>query len=111
MYLVDGLDSVQVVNTRIEADLIHDNDASLLDRFVESAHRRRDVASGDDMSLSLNSCLYYCGVVSVRNKGDYKVVVGNSGFKCSRIVDIQRDGASTGKVSSKRLSRFEGTAS
>jgi len=111
VHLVDGLDGVQVVDTRVEADLVHDDDTCLLGRFFESSHCGRDVAGGDDMSFALDSCLDYCSVVSVRNEGDDQVVGGDSGFKCSRIIDIQRDGASTGKVSSKRLSGFEGTAS
>jgi len=111
VHLVNGLDGVQVVDTRVEANLVHDNNTCFLGRFFEGSHRGRDVASGDDMSLALDSCLDYYSVVSVRNEGDNEVVGGDSGFKCSCIIDIQRDGASTGKVSSKRFSGFEGTAS
>jgi hypothetical protein len=88
VHLVNGLNGVQVVNTGVEADLVHDNDTCLLGRFVQSSHRGRDVTSGDDMSLALNGCLDYCGVVSVRNEGDDEVVGGNSGFKCGSIIDI-----------------------
>lgn len=36
--LVDGLDSVQVVDTWVKADFVHDNDASITSSLVKSAH-------------------------------------------------------------------------
>lgn len=41
--LLDGLNSVQVVNTRVQTDLVHNRDASLLAVLLQLLHSGRDV--------------------------------------------------------------------
>jgi hypothetical protein len=41
--LVDGLDGVQVIDTRVETDLVHDGDTSLLGSGIKLLHGGRDL--------------------------------------------------------------------
>jgi len=98
-----------MVNTGVEANLVHDDDTCLLGGFVKGTHRRRDVAGGDNMSLSLDGCLDDRGMMCVRNEGNDEVMGGDSGFQRGSIANIQRYGSCTRKFSAQRLRGFEGT--
>ena len=75
MYLVDGLDRIQVVHTGVKADLVHDNDARLLDLLLKLADRGADVARRHHVRLALDRGLDDVDVVDVRDKRDDEVVV------------------------------------
>ena len=65
MHFGNSLNSVQVVDTGIEADLVHDDDTGILDRLVEFAHGGRDVARGDNVGLALDGSLNHGSMIGV----------------------------------------------
>lgn len=52
MDFVDGLDSVQVIDTRVQTDFVEDNNSSLLGSGIQFAHGWGDVGRGDDVGLT-----------------------------------------------------------
>ena len=75
VHLVDRLDRVKVVDTRVQAYLVHDDDARLLDLLLELADAGRDVARRDDVRLALDRGLDDVHVVDVRHERDDEVVL------------------------------------
>jgi len=73
--IIDCLYGVQVVDTWVKTDLVHNDDACLLDLWLELLHCIRDVRSGDYILLELDSGLDDIGVVDVRDEGDDKIVL------------------------------------
>ena len=71
MNLVNCLDRVQMVNTRVQPDLIHDHDACFLGVLFKLPHGGRDVASGDDVSLAFDGGLDHSCMVGVWDEGNY----------------------------------------
>lgn len=78
MNLANGLNSVQVVNTGIETNFVHDDDSSLLSSSVEFPHSWGDVAGGDYVSFALDSGLDDLCVEDVGDQRDDKVMGSNS---------------------------------
>lgn len=103
MYLVDCLDGVQVIDTRIKSDLIHDNDTSLLHLSFQLLHRRANVAGGDDVSFALDGGLDHGGVIGVGNERYNEVVCSDESVQRLRVIHIDRDGRGAREVSSKSL--------
>ena len=110
MNLVDGLDSVQVVDTRVQADLVEDGDAGILGLLVESHHGLGDVGCGDNMLLDLDGGLDDDGVEGVGNEGDDQVVLGDLLLERIRVGDVERDGASVLETLGEGFGAGEGTA-
>ena len=110
MDLLNGLDSIKVVNTRIKTDLIQNHNPRLTRLLIQRAQSRGDVARGDNVRLALDGGLNDGGVVGVGNEGDDEVVGGHSLLKSGSIVDVQRDGGRVGKVGSEGLGGLEGAA-
>ncbi len=65
MHFRNSLDSVQVVDTGIEADLVHDDDTGILDSLIEFAHGGGDVTRSDDVGLALDGSLDHGSMVGV----------------------------------------------
>ena len=80
------------VNTRVNADLVHDSDARVLALLVKLQHGRRDVARGNDMLLLPDGTLDDGGVEGVGDKRDDQVVLGYLRVEGLVIIDIERDG-------------------
>ncbi|KAB8349840.1 hypothetical protein FH972_023853 [Carpinus fangiana] len=90
--LVDGLDGVQVVDARVEADLVEHGDAGCLGLVVELLHLRVDVRGGDHVDLVLDGRLEDGGVEGVGNERDDDVLACDGGVEGGRVVYIDRDG-------------------
>ena len=84
MNLTDRLDSIQVIDSRVEPDLIHYDNPGFLSLFIKLPDRRRDVASRDDVRLALDGCLDHGGVVRVGDEGDNKIVI------CDCTLEVRR---------------------
>lgn len=89
MDFLNRLDSVKVINTRVQADLIHDNDSSFLCLSIQLAHGGGNVARGNNMGLSLDSGLDDSSVISVRDERDHQVMFCYGGFECGYVIDIE----------------------
>jgi len=66
--VVDHLEGVKVVNARIDADLVHDGDASILGLLIQLPHERVDIARGDHVFLELDGRLDHQDVKGPRNQ-------------------------------------------
>ena len=86
--VVDGLDRVQVVDSGVKANLVHNDDASLLDLWLELLHRIRDVRGGDHVLLVLDGGLDDIDVVDVGDERDDKIVLGNQCVERGRVLDV-----------------------
>lgn len=111
MDLVDGLDSVEMVDTRIETNLIHDNNPCLLDFSFQLPDGRADVAGGHNVGLALDGSFDDIDVVSVWNERDDEVVFCNSLFKRRGVVYIEGDSCGSWKFCGEGLGALQSTAS
>ena len=116
VHLVDDLDRVQVVHTRIETDLVHDHDPRLLDLVLELADAGRDVARRDDVRLALDRGLYDVDVVDVGHERDDEVVLRDLLLERGPLLRVlrarvKRERCSVAKVTRERLSALECAAS
>lgn len=91
----NGLDSIQVVDTRVNANLVQDCDASLLCRTVELAHRRGHVARSDHVCLGFDRRPYDIGMVYKGNERDDEVMFGDVTVEVGRL-DVEGDGLGLG---------------
>lgn len=89
MDFLNRLNSVKVIDTRVQADLIHDNYSSFLCLGIQLAHGGGNVARSDNMGLSLDSGLDDSGVISVRDERDHQVMFCYGGFECGCVIDIK----------------------
>jgi len=69
VHFVNNFDPIEVVNARIQANLIHDHNTRRLGVLVKFSHRWRDVARRDDMGFSLDSGFDDLSVMCIRDKG------------------------------------------
>jgi hypothetical protein len=74
---IDRLDGVEVIDTRVKADFVHNNDTGFTSSSIEFTHRRRHITRRDNVSLALDSGFDDGGVVGVRNEGNNKIMSGN----------------------------------
>ena len=81
MHLSNCLYRIQMVNSRIEPNLVHYHNPCVPRFLVQSAHSRRDVGCSDDVGLTLDSSLDDCGMVSVGDKGNDEVMFGNGSLE------------------------------
>ena len=87
--VINGLDSVQVVDSRVETDLVHDCDTSLDDFRLECLHSIRNVAGGNYVLLVSDSGLDDIGMVDVWDQGDDEVVLRHESIEGSFILDVE----------------------
>lgn len=110
MDLINGLDGVEVVNTRVETNLVHDDDASLLGSSIKLTHRRADIAGGDNVGLALDGGFDDIGVVGVGDERDDKVVLGDGLLQRSGVSDVERDRSRVAEVRDELLRGFKSAA-
>ena len=67
MNLTNRLNSIQMIDTGIYADLVHHNDTSLLCFALQLAHRRRDIARSHYVRLPLDGSHDDIGMVHERD--------------------------------------------
>lgn len=92
MYSIDELNSVTVVDSRVQSDLVENGDSSLDASGFQLLHRVRDVRSRDDILLELDGGLNDVDVESVRDEGDDEIVGGDGGVEGSFVSDVDGDG-------------------
>jgi hypothetical protein len=109
--ILTDLDGTNVVDTRVQTDLVHNNDSGVLGLLLESLHGGRNVRSGDNVLLVPDSALNNSSVVDVRNEGNHEVTVGDGGIEGSSIGNVNGDGLGTSEVGSHLLGGLESSAS
>lgn len=89
MNLVNGLDGVQVVNTGVKTNFVHNDNSNITSSLVKGTHLGRDIAGGDNMGLGFDGSLDYSDMVSVWNQRNDEAVYSNGSFELSRVGSIQ----------------------
>ena len=89
MDLINDLHSVQVIDTRIQPNLIHYDDSSFLSSGVELTHSRGDVTGSDDVSLAFDSSFDDLSMIGIRDQRDDDVVFRYCGFERCCVVDVE----------------------
>lgn len=90
--VVDGLDSVEVVDTRVETNLVKDSDSGLLRLLVECHHGLGNVGSGDNILLLVDGGLDDLCVEGVWDQRDDQVNLSDLLLQCLCIVHVDGDG-------------------
>ena len=91
MNLVDRLHGIQMVDTRVKAYFIHDNDASGFCTLLECPYSRRNVACRDDMCVALDSCFNNRNMERVGDKRDNCIYGSNRITERRSISNIKRE--------------------
>ena len=92
---------------RIQTDLIHDRDTSLLSIRLQLLHSRRDVRSRHDILLGANSGLDDLGVVGVGNERDDEIDLLELLVESGGVVDVEGDGLGVLSAGGKLLGVVE----
>lgn len=99
-----------MIDTGVQADLVHDHDPGVLALFLQLLHRRRDVRRGDDVFLVPDGRFDDAGMVDIRDEADDEVTLLECGVE--RIgrggVDLDRLGA--GELGDHLFGQFDGPA-
>lgn len=111
MNFADGLDGVQMIYTRIKANLVEYDYTSSLCLGIELSHGRVDVAGGDNVRLALDSCTNNSSMIRVGDEGNHKVMFSDCLFQSFSIINIERNSGGGGKRTSECLGRREGPTS
>jgi len=107
--LRNGLDSVQVVDTRVQTNLVHDSDTSLLAVLVQLHHCRGDVRGRDNVLLGTDGRLDNQGVESVGDQGYGDIVLRESLVEGVVIADVEGDGSGVLEAFAELLRALEGS--
>ena len=78
-----------MVDTRVQTNLVHDGDTSLLALLIQLHHGGGDVAGRDDVLLLADGRLDDGGVECVGDERDDNVDLGNLGVEGLSIVDVE----------------------
>lgn len=89
--LADGLDGIEMIHARVDADFVQDGDTGLLGGTIELMHGGRDIASCHDIGLPLDGRADDVGMIDERDEGDDDVVVRDLAVEI-RGLDVQGDG-------------------
>lgn len=81
MHFPNYLHSIQVVDPRVDANLVQNRDASLLSGRVELYHSRRDITRRDDLGLALDCRADNFGMIYERYERDDDVVICDGAVK------------------------------
>ena len=86
--VLDGLDGIQMVKTRVQADFVEHGDASCLNLWLERTDRVGHVRSRDDVDLVLACSLDDIRMVDVRDQRNDQVVLLDGRAERRSILDI-----------------------
>ena len=100
-----------MVDTRVQTNLVHDDDTSLLALFLERLHGRGNVRGGDHVLLVPNGRLDDRGVVDVGDEGDDEITVGHGGVEGFRVGRVHLNAGGTGERSDHLFGELDGSAS
>lgn len=95
---------------RVQTNLVHNRDPSLLALFIQLGHCGRDVRRGDDIRLRADSRLDDEHMEGVWDQGDNHVDLLESLVQGSSIVHIQGNGSGVLEAAAKSLGAFESSA-
>jgi hypothetical protein len=89
MHLVDCLDRIQMVDTRVKTNFVHDNDTRFFGLLIKFKHCGGNIAGCDDMDLGL-----YCGlddsrVVCIRDQRDDEIMCSDLSLEIAGVVDVK----------------------
>lgn len=98
MNLVNRLNSVQVINTRVQTNLVHDRDTGILGLLVKLLHRRGNIAGGDDVLLVADGGLDDEFVVCVGDKRDGDIDLGDFRIEGGAVINVERNGVAVGET-------------
>lgn len=104
MNLVDELHCVQMIDTGVETNLIHDHDSGLLDLIFKFTDAVANVARGYNVRLALDGGLDNGDMVDVRNKRNDKIVLCNSLLQGGAVGHVKGNSSCVGQVASQALS-------
>jgi hypothetical protein len=108
---VNHVNSVKVVDSGVETDLVENSDTGLNSFLLKGLHGVRNIGSSDDVLLELDSGLDDVGVLSVGDERDDEVVFLDGSVERSFIRGVDGEsGGGTGKGRSERLSGGESSA-
>jgi hypothetical protein len=68
--LVNCLDGIQVIDARVDAHFVQDDDTCFLDLVLQGSHGRRNIAGSDDIRFALDGGLDHVCVMCVRHERD-----------------------------------------
>lgn len=111
MNLLNRLDGVQVVNSGVKTNLVHDCDSGILGSLVKLQHGWGDIAGCDNVLLVADRRLDDLCVEDVWDKGNDEVVLSYDGVECGCVVDVDGDGLGVLDAFGELLRAFESTAS
>ena len=111
MDLVDCFHGIEVVNSGIKSNFIHDDDPGFPRCCIELTHGRRDVTRCNNMSLSFDSGANNIRMVCIRNQGDNEIICRYFSLKGGGIGDIEGKSGSVRKPLPKSLGLLERAAS
>ena len=110
MDFVDELDGVEIIDARVQADLVHDGNAGFFDLFFEGEHCGRDVARRDDVGLGADCGFDDGGMVDVGDEGDDDVGFGELLVQCFFVRHVEADGVCVLDAGAELFGGFEGSA-
>ena len=110
VHLVDGLDSVQVIDTRVQTNLVEHCNTGILGLLVKRHHGFGDIRGGNDMLLLVYRGLDHLSMESVRDERDDKSVLGDLSLESLLIRDVQGDGCGVLEAFGKLLGAFKSSA-
>ena len=84
MNLIDCFYSIQVINTRINTDLVQNCDSGFLDDVNQGSPLSRDVAGSDNICSSFNRRLNHGHMIYKWDEGNDEVVGRDLGIEVSR---------------------------
>jgi hypothetical protein len=100
---VDDLHRAHVVDARVEAELVEQDDAGRLGARVEGAHRGGDIRRGDQVLAVGEAALGDGDVVDVREHRHAHVALGHEAVEGVGVGDVKRHGLSAGVGPEERL--------
>ena len=71
----DKLHRIEVINPRVQTDLVHHHDSSCLHSIVELTNGRTNTARSGYMRLALDGCIDDRDVLVIRHQEDNEVVL------------------------------------
>ena len=111
MNLINCLHGIQVVDTRIKTNFIHDNDASGFNPTLKRLDRGRDITCRDDVCLAFDGSFNDRNMESVRDERNNCIYSRDGGLERRGISDIKRYSRRAGKALCQRFCTFEGATS
>lgn len=105
-----SLDSVEMIDSWIETDLVHDRNAGVLALLVQGLHNITDVARRHNVLLVADGALDDIGVEGVGDEGDDEIDLGHCGIESLGVGDVEGDRVCIGDALTELLGGLEGTA-